>query len=259
MTGTWSKFQEGSSHLHKLDGLIRLLLIRAAFPRVSLSCKVPVCLKPPQPQKSKSTSKVLPASCLLLTAHLLWPGPSELKLQITISTDKTVLELKQAIAAKSEVEAERQRLIYSGKSILKCSQFLAFPHAESLLFRQSAQGTFDSDSFLLAFNSDAHQDEDLLSVYKIQSSHTIHMVKGAPRAGGSSTSQQSTSQPLPTMQTGQNVHDPLTQLNSHLGFGALAGVNPFADMGLNPSDPNMVRCPLLQHLARNSSTEIFLG
>jgi len=41
-------------------------------------------------------------------------GPSELKLQISITTDKTVLELKQAIAEKSDVEAERQRLIYSG-------------------------------------------------------------------------------------------------------------------------------------------------
>lgn len=41
-------------------------------------------------------------------------GPSELKLQISITTDKTVLELKQAIAAKSDVEADRQRLIYSG-------------------------------------------------------------------------------------------------------------------------------------------------
>jgi hypothetical protein len=41
-------------------------------------------------------------------------GPNELKLQITISSDKSVLELKQAIAAKSDVEADRQRLIYSG-------------------------------------------------------------------------------------------------------------------------------------------------
>ena len=41
-------------------------------------------------------------------------GPSELKLQITIGLDKTVLELKQAIAQKSDVEADRQRLIYSG-------------------------------------------------------------------------------------------------------------------------------------------------
>ena len=48
-------------------------------------------------------------------------GPSELKLQISISLDKTVLELKQAIAEKSDVEADRQRLIYSGMySILYC-------------------------------------------------------------------------------------------------------------------------------------------
>ena len=43
------------------------------------------------------------------------------------------------------------------------------------------------------------------------------------------------------MQTGQNVHDPLTQLNSHMGYGVMAGLNPFADMGVNPNDPNMVR------------------
>ena len=42
------------------------------------------------------------------------------------------------------------------------------------------------------------------------------------------------------MQAGQNVHDPLTQLNSHLGYGAMAGLNPFGDMGLNPNDPNLV-------------------
>jgi ubiquilin len=47
------------------------------------------------------------------------------------------------------------------------------------------------------------------------------------------------------MQTGQNVHDPLTQLNSHMGYGLMAGLNPFADMGLNPNDPNMVRRSLL--------------
>ncbi|KAF7312305.1 hypothetical protein MIND_00243500 [Mycena indigotica] len=129
-------------------------------------------------------------------------GPSELKLQISITTDKTVLELKQAIAEKSDVEADRQRLIYSGR-VLK--------------------------------------DEDQLSVYKIQTSHTIHMVKGAARSGGSTSAQSSAPQQLPTMQTGQNPHDPLTQLNSHMGFGAMAGLNPFADMGLNPNDPNMMQ------------------
>ena len=47
-------------------------------------------------------------------------GPSELKLQIDISTDKTVRELKQAIADKSDVEADRQRLIYSG-ALSRCN------------------------------------------------------------------------------------------------------------------------------------------
>jgi ubiquilin len=83
------------------------------------------------------------------------------------------------------------------------------------------------------------KDEDLLSVYKIQSSHTIHMVKGAAKSNASS-SQTSAPQPLPNMQAGQNPHDPLTQLNSHMGYGAMAGLNPFADMGVNQNDPNMV-------------------
>lgn len=82
------------------------------------------------------------------------------------------------------------------------------------------------------------KDEDALSTYKIQSGHTIHMVKGAARAGASA--QTSTPQPLPTMQAGQNPHDPLTQLNGPMGFGLMAGLNPFAEMGLNPNDPNMV-------------------
>lgn len=128
-------------------------------------------------------------------------GPNELKLQITIGSDKSVLELKQAIAEKSDVEAERQRLIYSGR-VLK--------------------------------------DEDVLSVYKIQSSHTIHMVKGVARSAAAAAAPPAP-QALPTMQTGQNPLDPLTQLNSHRGFGAMAGVNPFSDMGVNHNDPNMLQ------------------
>lgn len=72
------------------------------------------------------------------------------------------------------------------------------------------------------------------------------MVKSAARSSGNpSTSGATPSQPLPQMQAGQNPHDPLTQLNSHLGFGAMGGFNPFADMGVNTNDPNMVRCSIL--------------
>ncbi|KIJ22606.1 hypothetical protein M422DRAFT_276936 [Sphaerobolus stellatus SS14] len=67
-------------------------------------------------------------------------GPSEPKIQISIAADKTVMDLKRAIAEKLDVEADRQRLIFSGKLL---------------------------------------KDDDVLSSYKIKSGHTIHMVKGA--------------------------------------------------------------------------------
>jgi hypothetical protein len=49
---------------------------------------------------------------LTQSSHL---GANELKLQITIKTEKTVQDLKQAIAEKTDAPADRQRLIYSGK------------------------------------------------------------------------------------------------------------------------------------------------
>jgi len=128
-------------------------------------------------------------------------GPSELKLTITIGPEKTVRDLKQAIAERSDVEADRQRLIYSGR-VLK--------------------------------------DDDKLSTYKIQSSHTIHMVKGVARSAGSDPAP-APPQQLPTMQAGQNPADPLTQLNGPAGHGLLAGFNPFAGTGVNTNDPNMMQ------------------
>jgi len=128
-------------------------------------------------------------------------GPSELKLTITIGPEKTVRDLKQAIAERSDVEADRQRLIYSGR-VLK--------------------------------------DDDKLSTYKIQSSHTIHMVKGVARSAGSDPAS-APPQQLPTMQAGQNPADPLTQLNGPAGHGLLAGFNPFAGTGVNTNDPNMIQ------------------
>ena len=79
------------------------------------------------------------------------------------------------------------------------------------------------------------------------------MVKGVSRSGASSSQRGTTPpQPLPTMQTGQNPHDPLIQLNSHLGYSAMAGVDLFTEMGLNPNDPNMVRCVALSPLPPHS-------
>jgi len=125
-------------------------------------------------------------------------GPSELKLSVTIDSSKSVRELKDAIAEKSDVEAARQRLIYSGR-VLK--------------------------------------DEEPLTTYKIQTGHTVHMVKGVAPAQPQSVPPQR----LPAMHAGQNPADPLTMLNTPMAHGALAGFNPFADMGLNTNDPNMLQ------------------
>ena len=67
------------------------------------------------------------------------------------------------------------------------------------------------------------------------------MVKGAART---ETPSGPTAAPprLPSMSTGQIPSDPLTQLNGPMGHGLLTNAfNPFADMGLNTSDPNMMQ------------------
>lgn len=71
-------------------------------------------------------------------------GPSELKLQIAITNDKTVLELKQAIAEKSDVEADRQRLIYSGELPPSMCYYVLL----KIYTRESIKGAF---SILLSF------------------------------------------------------------------------------------------------------------
>jgi ubiquilin len=66
------------------------------------------------------------------------------------------------------------------------------------------------------------------------------MVKGVAKSTASTSSDAVAPQQLPAMAAGQNPSDPLTQLNSHLGHGLMAGFNPFTGMGVNPNDPNMV-------------------
>ena len=74
---------------------------------------------------------------------------SDKKFVIAIETSKTVLDLKNAIAEQTEVAAERQRLIYSGR-VLK--------------------------------------DHDTLADYKIADGNTVHMVKSSGGAGTSGAS-----------------------------------------------------------------------
>ncbi|KAL5514158.1 hypothetical protein ACEPAG_2246 [Sanghuangporus baumii] len=78
------------------------------------------------------------------------------------------------------------------------------------------------------------KDNEQLSTYKIRPQDTVYMVKGAAR--------NTAPQQLPTMQAGQNPSDPLALLNGPMGHGLLnSNFNPFADMGLNTNDSNMMR------------------
>ncbi|CAH6720913.1 ubiquitin domain-containing protein Dsk2p [[Candida] jaroonii] len=119
-----------------------------------------------------------------ITINIKSSGDS--KYEVTISPSQTVLELKNEVAAKADVPADRQRLIYSGK-VLK--------------------------------------DNEVISTYKIQSGHTVHLVKSAaakPAPATSSTT--STSTPSATTTTSGNNGVPS---NISSGSGAF---NPLADL-----------------------------
>lgn len=85
-------------------------------------------------------------------------GPSEHKLSITISPKKTVTDLKDVIASKSDVEKDRQRLIYSGVSL-----HVSLPDGSSP----------DGDSGKVL------KDEELISQYKIQVRYLAVACKGS--------------------------------------------------------------------------------
>ncbi|PWN47069.1 hypothetical protein IE53DRAFT_390805 [Violaceomyces palustris] len=153
-------------------------------------------------------------------------GPSELKLSLTIATDQTVRQLKEKIEKeRSDFGADSQRLIYSGK-VLK--------------------------------------DEEQLSIYKVQSGHTIHMVRSAARSApttgnpatagtaptttSASSTNASAAQGVPSnFAAGQNFNsDPLSALNRadlagpHMARLLNNSGGMFGEMGLNPRDPNMM-------------------
>lgn len=127
---------------------------------------------------------------------------SDKKFVINIETDKTVLDLKTAIAEQTEVPAERQRLIYSGR-VLK--------------------------------------DADTLNDCKIADGNTVHMVKGsggaAAAAPKAATSTNNTTAPASTTPSSTNNNVTNTQApnpNPFAGFGGMPAdsqSNPFNMFG----------------------------
>ncbi|KAK4058482.1 hypothetical protein OIO90_000644 [Microbotryomycetes sp. JL221] len=144
-------------------------------------------------------------------------APSDVKLSLKVNLSSTVLELKQQIEKeKSEYAADSLRLIWSGR-VLK--------------------------------------DEETLTKYGLKDGNTIHLVKGNRAATNPATSSGPTSSaaagvPSNVAAGQQFMGNPLAPLMNAQNAGALGGFNPFAEMGINPNDPNymqtMMRDPAVQ-------------
>lgn len=158
-----------------------------------------------------------------ITINIKSSGDS--KYEVTVSTTSTILELKNEIATKADVPADRQRLIYSGK-VLK--------------------------------------DNETVATYKIQSGHTVHLVKSAgakPNPSGSSSgtgagnagannagtgSGSSNNDPNNTgvpsnLSAGQGAFNPLADLTGarYAGYTQLPSASMFGpDGGMNSTMPD---------------------
>jgi ubiquilin len=158
------------------------------------------------------------------------------KYELVIDPSITILELKQEIATKADVTPDRQRLIYSGK-VLK--------------------------------------DGDTVESYKIQSGHTIHLVKSAAAratAGSGSGSDAGTTSTSPSagattgtntdgagvpssIASGQGSFNPLADLTGarYAGYTQLPSASMFGpDGGMNSAMPDpeqlsqMMSSPMFQ-------------
>ncbi|KWU44207.1 hypothetical protein RHOSPDRAFT_18417 [Rhodotorula sp. JG-1b] len=159
-------------------------------------------------------------------------GPSDLKLSVTVPSDATVEQLKEAISKeKEDFPVDQQRLIFSGR-VLK--------------------------------------NEDPITKYGIKQGVAIHLVRCLPpprptsaKPAGQSGASGSSSTPasrLPSEAAGvpsnfaagqQVMGNPLAPLMNAQYAGALGGCacgrrhcysfNPFADMGVNTNDPNFLQ------------------
>ncbi|KAK9718737.1 hypothetical protein K7432_005282 [Basidiobolus ranarum] len=167
---------------------------------------------------------------------------NETKYSVAIDTEKTVLELKEAIAEKSDTPAERQRLIFSGR-VLK--------------------------------------DADTVESYKIADGNTIHMVRGAapgqqtPRAAAPQpTTEQQPSNPttVPDSQPdSQQNANPMAAFGNMFGggdgLGAFGGMGGFGAGGMGgfgagaggmpPMDPSMMNALFSNPEVMSSMSTLF--
>lgn len=145
-----------------------------------------------------------------MSINITVKSSGDAKYEVTIDPTNTVLQLKEEIATKADIPADRQRLIYSGK-VLK-----------------------DSDS---------------VDTYKVQTGHTIHLVKSAakPAAPAASTEAAATTTTpaqsgVPSsIAAGQGSFNPMADLTGarYAGYTQLPSASMFGpDGGMGASMPD---------------------
>ncbi|KAI0462951.1 hypothetical protein LJB42_003755 [Komagataella kurtzmanii] len=157
------------------------------------------------------------------------------KYELTVDPSITVEEFKGKIAEVSDIPADRQRLIYSGRAL---------------------------------------KDADTLNFYKVQSGHTIHLVKSAPKNDGGSASvanannstststgaANNTSSAPSNIAAGQGAFNPLAGLTGARYAGmdvpmpSASMFGPDGGMGPMPDEnqiAEMMESPMVQESMRN--------
>lgn len=203
-------------------------------------------------------------------------APSDTKLTVSIDTSKTVAELKEIIAAKCDIEKDRQRLIYSGKVLkdeekvevykikwvgcMRCVRcVIRIRSAEARVGRACSTGSSRNGQCIHAWTVKLTGASCLGSTFLRRPGNTVHLVKGASKA----PAPPSAAQVPQNIQTGQQIAgNPLAPLmNGALASSSacpaslphpidayppfhpstatnqIGNFNPFAQMGMNTNDP----------------------
>ncbi|KAL7272769.1 hypothetical protein RUND412_004403 [Rhizina undulata] len=159
------------------------------------------------PERPSSPSESTPAPITFTVK-----SSNDVKYTVSFPPTTTVADLKAHLATLSEISADRQRLIYSGRVM---------------------------------------KDEEPLATYKVQNGHTVHMVKGAASnaarsagAGGSTSTAPPTA--VPTNIAAGSGNNPLAGLTGaryagHVQLPSAEMFGPDGGMGPPPSPESLIQ------------------
>ncbi|KAM0754784.1 ubiquitin-domain-containing protein [Meredithblackwellia eburnea MCA 4105] len=150
----------------------------------------------------------------------------------------------EASTSSSETGLEFFVKTPAGKITINLESAEATTISELKSIIESKNADFPADQQRLIYSGRVLKDDDTVSKYNVKAGHTIHLVKSsrpAAPAAPSSNSPAATGVPSNFAAGQQYAGNPLAPLLAAQNAGAVAGFNPFAEMGINPNDPNYMQ------------------